>query len=182
MLQALEQSFPCRPRWQLQWHRLTPCSLWKKYPPSAWGGPHTRAGGHASKKAAAHGEPMQEQHPWPRLCSTETSLCRCWFSGKTCDPVRDLCWNSPFLKDCTPWKGLMLAHSFKNYSPWEGSPVEQFVKDYIPWEGPRDRVGEQRDEKGEAEMKWYGLTIIPKPHPPATFGDGRVARKSQDWS
>jgi len=70
--------------------------------PEAFGGPwwsRLLAG------TAAHGEnPTQEQVFWQDL----------W-------PVGDPRWSSPFLKDCTLWKG---------------SNVEQFVEDCSQWEGP----------------------------------------------
>ncbi|KAK4815807.1 hypothetical protein QYF61_007247 [Mycteria americana] len=48
----------------------------------------------------------------------------------------DPCWNSPFLKDCTPWKGHTLEQFMKNYHPWEGPKLDKFVKDCLPWVGP----------------------------------------------
>jgi len=43
----------------------------------------------------------------------------------------DPCWSSLFLKDCTPWKGLML---------------EQFMEDCLPWEVHHAGAGEECEE------------------------------------
>ena len=45
----------------------------------------------------------------------------CWrrFAGRTCDPMGDPYWSSLFLKDCTPWEGLMLEQLGENCLPWE---------------------------------------------------------------
>jgi len=61
----------------------------------------------------------------------------------------------------------MLEQLLKNCSPCEGPTLEQFMKDCIPWEGPHAGAGEEWEEETEAEMKRYGLTVIPIPHPPA---------------
>lgn len=41
----------------------------------------------------------------------------CWskFSGKACDPARDPCWTSLFLRDYTPWKGPTLEQLIEIY-------------------------------------------------------------------
>ncbi|KAM9591242.1 uncharacterized protein ACIBXB_006115 [Morphnus guianensis] len=56
------------------------------------------------------------------------------FSGRTCNTTGDPLWSSPFLKDCTPWKGPMLEQFMKNCSPWEGPTLEKFMEDCLPWE------------------------------------------------
>jgi len=41
-------------------------------------------------------------------------------------PVGDPRWSSPFLKDCTLWKGFMLEQFVENCSHWEGPTMENF--------------------------------------------------------
>jgi len=53
--------------------------------------------------------------PW-----RETSPRWSRFAGRTGDPVGDPRWNSLFLKDCTPWEGLMLEQLMKKCLLWEG--------------------------------------------------------------
>jgi len=47
------------------------------------------------------------------------------------------------------------------------------VKDWILWEGPHTGAGEEHEEERAAEMKCYGLTTTPVPHPSAPNGEGR---------
>ena len=49
-----------------------------------------------------------------------------------CDPMRDPCWSSLFLKDCTLWEGPMLEQFMKSCSLWEGLLLEKFVENYLP--------------------------------------------------
>lgn len=70
--------------------------------------------------AEIHLQPMEETH--------------CLKEG--CEPVRNPCWSSLFLKDCTPWKGPMLEQFMKNCNLWEGLMLEKFVEDWLLWEGP----------------------------------------------
>ncbi|GAB0183574.1 zinc finger and BTB domain-containing protein 5 [Grus japonensis] len=82
---------------------------------AALGRSHAGAGMYALKEAAAHGEdPTQEQVFWQDT----------W-------PMGDPCWSSPFLKDCTPWKGPMLEQFVKNWSLWEGPTWKKFPKDCV---------------------------------------------------
>ncbi|KAJ7406829.1 hypothetical protein BTVI_64522 [Pitangus sulphuratus] len=64
------------------------------------------------KKAAACGEPMQEQTP-----------------GRTRGPMGNPHWSSLFLKDFTKWKGPMPEQFLKNWSLWERWKLEHFMKD-----------------------------------------------------
>lgn len=48
--------------------------------------------------------------------------------------VRDPCWSSPLLKDCTLWRSFMLEEFLKNCNPWQGPTLKKFMKDYILWE------------------------------------------------
>jgi len=83
--------------------------------------------------------------------------------GRTCDPVGDPHWSSPFLKDCTPWKGPMLEQFLRNLSLWEG-PTLEFMEGCLPWEGPHNGAGEEHEEEGAA---CYELTATHMPHPNA---------------
>ncbi|KAK4810959.1 hypothetical protein QYF61_013367 [Mycteria americana] len=102
--------------------------------PAAHGGPHVRAGGCALKEAVT---------PW-RAHAGAGSWQDLW-------PLQDPCWSSPFLKDCTPWKGPMLEQFVKNCSPWEGPTLENFVEDCLLWVGPHAGGGEECEEEGAAE-------------------------------
>lgn len=43
--------------------------------------------------------------------------------------------------------------------PWKGPTLEQFLKGWFLWEEPHT-------ETGAAEMKHFGVTTSPVPHPP----------------
>ncbi|KAK4807231.1 LOW QUALITY PROTEIN: hypothetical protein QYF61_024351 [Mycteria americana] len=119
--------------------------------PAARGEPHARAGGCALKEAVTSWRAYARvgfcQERWPM----ERSPRRGRFSGRTCGPVVDPHWSSVFLKDCILWEGPML---------------EKVVKDCLLWEGPHAGAREEREEEGVTEMKCYGLTATPIPHPP----------------
>jgi len=55
-------------------------------------------------------------------------------------------WGSLFLKDCTPWEGLMLEQCMKNCSLWEGLMLEKFMENCLPWEGPYAGAGAECEE------------------------------------
>ncbi|KAK4810941.1 hypothetical protein QYF61_013349 [Mycteria americana] len=46
----------------------------------------------------------------------------------------------------------MLEQFVKNCSPWEGLMLENFVEDCLLWEGPHAGAGEEREEEGVAEI------------------------------
>ena len=75
-------------------------------------------------------------------------------------------WSSPFLKDCTLWKGPTLEHFVKICTPWEGLTLEKIMKDCLPWVGPHAGAREEREEGGVAETTCDELTTTPIPHPP----------------
>jgi len=77
---------------------------------------------------------------------TERSPSQSTSAGRTCDPMGDPRWNSVFLKDCTPWKGLMPEQFAKNRSLWEGPTMEKFMEKCLPWAGPHTGAGEEREE------------------------------------
>ncbi|GAB0207963.1 hypothetical protein GRJ2_003262000 [Grus japonensis] len=89
-------------------------------------------------------------------------------------PTGDPCWSSPFLKDCTPWKGPTLEQFFtKNCSPWEGPMLEKFVEDCLLWVGPHTGAREECEEEVLAEPTWDELTTTPILHPPVPLGRRR---------
>lgn len=85
VLQVPEQRIPYSLRRAQWWSRLSSCILWgicqSKSPCCSLWRTHTSTGEYALKEAAASGEPMQGQVFCKEL----------W-------PIRDLCWNSPFLR------------------------------------------------------------------------------------
>ncbi|GAB0186526.1 zinc finger and BTB domain-containing protein 5 [Grus japonensis] len=95
------------------------------------------------------------------------------FAGRTCDPVGDPRRSRLFMKDCTPWKGLMLEQFVKNCSLWEGLMLEKFLEDCLLWEGPHAGAGEECEEEGAAETTCDELTAIPIPHPPVPLKGSR---------
>ncbi|KAK4809986.1 hypothetical protein QYF61_004438 [Mycteria americana] len=95
---------------------------------AARGGPHTRAGGYL-EEAVTLWEACAGAGSWQDLWTHgERSLHWRRFAGRTCDPAGDPRWSSLFLKDCAPWKGLMLEQFVKNCRPWEGLTLEKFVE------------------------------------------------------
>jgi len=71
---------------------------------------------------------------------------------------------SPFLKDCTPWKGSVLEQFAKNCSLQEGTILEKFMKDSIY--GSHSKL-EQRNsmKRKERQQQCYELTAARIPHP-----------------
>jgi len=113
----------------------------------------------AGRTCGHHGE---RSSPWSR------------FVGRTCDPVGDPCWNSLFLRDCTPWKGPTLEQFVKNFSPWEGFTLDKFKEDCLPWEEPHTGAGEECEEEGAVEAICDELTATPISCPPAPLGGEEV--------
>lgn len=66
----------------------------------------------------------------------------------------------------------MLKQFVKNSSPWEGLMLENFVENFLPWERPLAGAGEDCEEEGAAETTCHELTAIPAPCPPVTLGEG----------
>ena len=132
MLQVPEQRFTCSP-WEDHGEAGCPPAAhggpwWSRSPPAAREGPHTGAGGCLKEAVTpweAHAGAGSWQDLWPR---GERSPHWSRFSGRTCDPVGDPCWNSLCLKDCMPWKGPMLEQFVKNCSLWEGPTLEKFME------------------------------------------------------
>ncbi|RMC16118.1 hypothetical protein DUI87_08327 [Hirundo rustica rustica] len=92
-------------------------------------------GAHAAEGSWQDLRPCGERSPpWSR------------FAGRTCDPVGDPHWSRLFLKDCTLWKGHMVAKFMKNCSPWEGLALQKFMEDCLPWEGPLARTVKECEE------------------------------------
>lgn len=85
------------------------------------------------------------------------------FSGRTCDPVRDACCSSSFLKDCTPWKGSVLEQFLKKSSLWEGLTLGKLMKDCLPWERTHDGA-EKSEEEGAADLVRDELTVTAMSH------------------
>ena len=55
------------------------------------------------------------------------------------------------------------------------------MKDCIPWEGLHTGVGEQHEEEGETETKYYELTATCIPHPLChSRGGGRRGRSEAE--
>ena len=108
---------------------------------------------------------------WSRLLAGPVERSPRWsrFSGRTCDPMGDPCWSSPFLKAYTLGKGLMPEQFMKNRSPREGPTLEKFVEDSLPWVGPHAGAGEECEEEEVAEATYFSLPY------PAEEGGDRVA-------
>ncbi|KAK4828810.1 hypothetical protein QYF61_000867 [Mycteria americana] len=108
-------------------------------------------------------QPMEdltlEQDLWP--CGEKPMLEQ--VSWQDCDPVRDPCWSSTFLKDCTPWEGPTLEQFVKNCSRWEGPMLEKFVEDCLLGVRPHAGAGEECEGTGAAETMCNKLTITPIP-------------------
>lgn len=115
VLQVLRQTFPCRLCWRAWWFRLSPCSQgppWSRYAhcsprmiPCRWIGP---------KGSCSLWRTYAGAGSWQELQPVERSSCRTKFYGRTCKPLGDLHCSSPFLKDCTLWKGPTLEHFVKD--------------------------------------------------------------------
>lgn len=67
--------------------------------------------------------------------------------GQGLQSMADPQWSSPFLKDCTPWKGPTLKPFLKNCRLWEGPLLEPFMKDYMLWRDTRLKQGNSTREK-----------------------------------
>jgi len=65
-----------------------------------WKGPHAGAGGCLKVAVTPWGA-----HTGAGSCQDLWTHGESRFAGRACDPVGDPCWNSLFLKDCSPWKG-----------------------------------------------------------------------------
>ncbi|PKU44323.1 suppression of tumorigenicity 5 protein isoform x4 [Limosa lapponica baueri] len=99
---------------------------------------------------------------WQELWPVERSPHWSRFSGRTYDPLGDAHWSSLFLKDCTPWKELVLEQ-FMNCTLWEGPMLENFMKDCILWMGIHAGAEEECEEEEVTEMKHYELITTPIP-------------------
>jgi len=55
----------------------------------------------------------------------------------------------------------MLEQFVKNCSPWEGVILEKLLKDCVSWERPHAGAGEECEEEGVAETKRYEVTTTP---------------------
>ena len=125
---------------------------WSRSPPEAHGETHTGAGGCLKDVtlwgARAGGGSWQEL--W--TCG-ERSPHRSRFTGRTCDRAGNPCWNSLFLKDCTPWKGSTLEQFMKNCTLWEWPMMRKFVESCV-----RDPTLEQgksvqrKEQQGQCVM------------------------------
>jgi len=91
---------------------------------------------------------------WPM----ERRSCWSWFADRTCELVEDPRWSSLFLKDCTPWKGLML---------------ENFIEDCLLWERPNTGAVEYCEDEEAAETMCDELTAIPIPRSPVLLWERR---------
>ncbi|GAB0183826.1 EH domain-containing protein 4 [Grus japonensis] len=123
--------------------QISTCSPWKTPHQSRW--MHLKE---AVTLWEAHAGAGFWQDLWPH---GERSPRWSRFAGRTCDPVGDPWWSSLFLKDCTPWKGLMLEQFMKNCSLWEGLMLEKFMEDCLLWEGPHTGAREEREESSPEE-------------------------------
>jgi len=132
--------FPLQPRVQTMAMQVVPCSH---------GGSHTGAGGCAPKEAVT---------PW-RACAGAGSWQDLWPCGElpTQEQVfwQDPHWSSPFLKDCTPWKGPM---------------VDRFMENCLLCRGPHAGAGAEREEEGASATTHDELATAPIPRPPALLG------------
>ncbi|GAB0188539.1 zinc finger and BTB domain-containing protein 5 [Grus japonensis] len=77
------------------------------------------------------GGPAADQTPGRNCSPMDKSPHWSRSSGRTCGPTGDPLRNSPFLKNCTPWKGPTPEKFVKNCSAWEGLILEKFVKDCL---------------------------------------------------
>lgn len=113
---------------------------------------------------AAHGGPQQSKYPhcslqmtpgwsgfWQQWWSVERNPCRSTFSTRSCNPMWNPHWSSPFLKDCTTWKGPPAWAVPEGLSPEGGTPH---------WSKGRT------SEEEAAKVSCYEMTTSPFPIPP----------------
>lgn len=100
-----------------------------------------------------HGKPALKQVPGRIYDPMKRTLKQvCWI----CDPMRDLCWSSWILKDCTPWKGPTLEQFLKSCNLWEGPILEKFMKDsilHVPTSEQRNSIRTKEWQK-RSFMNW----------------------------
>lgn len=100
-----------------------------------------------------HGKPALKQVPGRIYDPMKRTLKQvCWI----CDPMRDPCWSSWILKDCTPWKGPTLEQFLKSCNLWEGPILEKFVKDsilHVPTPEQRNSIRTKEWQK-RSFMNW----------------------------
>jgi len=116
---------------------------------------------------------LLQQAPGRTCAPTERRPSWSRFAGRTCEPMGDPCWSSLFLKDCSPWKGLMLELLMKNCRLWEVFMLEKFMEDCLLREGPHPGAEEESEEEGVAKTTCDELTATPIPHPPVLLGGRR---------
>jgi len=148
--------------------------------PAAHGAPHTAAGRDSMKESVACGELTVEQVPG-RSCSLRRGAHAgvSFLAGTVAYRGPHL--STPFLKDCTPWKGSMLEQVLKNCSPEEGPMLRKFVKDCLPMLGPHTGAEEDSEEESLAKTTCDELTTTPIPHPPESLlgGSKKVSSEVQ---
>jgi len=80
-----------------------------RYPLAAHEGPHTRAGGCALKEAVTPWKACAGAGSWQKLWLMERIPCSTRISGSNCALYGDHHWSSPFMENCTLWKGPMMG-------------------------------------------------------------------------
>ncbi|GAB0180906.1 AN1-type zinc finger protein 5-like [Grus japonensis] len=64
-----------------------------------------------------------------------------------CDPMGSPYWSSLLAGPVAPWKEEPTLEQFvKNCSPWEGLILKKSMEDCLPWEGPNAGAGEECEE------------------------------------
>lgn len=138
-----------------QRQRLAPCSLWKNTVEQI------------STLQSKEDVMTQETNlPWKKQQPTESPRIFCeelWALG-------DLCWSTPFLKDCMLRNELKLEQVLKNNSSKEKLMLKQLTKDCILWEGPQAGPGKECKDEGEVETKCYELITAHTAWPSVLLG------------